>query len=241
MIRILSTSIFVLASSLALCSCTNDYSCAGGTNGSADNGVSQTTVTSMATVAIANGGYVLIPDAIDGVTAYALANPVLLTEKKLNTPGQRLLAEYRGAGDGAVLVMRLREVLTKDLTNGQFPTNDAGQGSDDVYIQRAWLGGGYLNVIYRIYYSSTDAKHTLDARLLEKPDSAGRPVVEICHHANGDGHDRISAAAYASFRLNGPTAKASSIRVNYVWNDGSAQKSVVATQQGLLQKGEIFF
>ncbi len=241
MIRILSTSIFVLASSLALCSCTNDYSCAGGTNGSADNGVSQTTVTSMATVAIANGGYVLIPDAIDGVTAYALANPVLLTEKKLNTPGQRLLAEYRGAGDGAVLVMRLREVLTKDLTNGQFPTNDAGQGSDDVYIQRAWLGGGYLNVIYRIYYSSTDAKHTLDARLLEKPDSAGRPVVEICHHANGDGHDRISAAAYASFRLNGPTAKASSVRVNYVWNDGSAQKSVVATQQGRLQKGDIFF
>ena len=153
----------------------------------------------------------------------------LLNLNSLTQDGRRLLLEYEWADAQAITLQHVRAATTKDIARPSGTTLPDSLGHEPVYVQKAWIAGGYLNVIYRIYYTDAAQPHTLSAATLGETDSSGRPVLTLCHNAGKDLGATLSYPAYLCIRLDGQFASASAISLRYRWGDTKEERTLIAT------------
>lgn len=220
-IPLLLSTLFVLLTS---------FSCDGTdtANGGGFQHTSSESIVEMATVTTTDKGTALRLDShVDSPVTPESYN--LLNVNSLTQDGKRMLLEYEWEDAQTVTLHRVRAATTKQIVSPTTSTVPDSLGHDPVYVQKAWIAGGYLNVIFRIYYADASRPHTLNAVDLNETDSNGRPVLTLCHNAGKDFGAALSYPAYLCFQLKGTLSKAAAISLKYKWGDSSQPTTVIAT------------
>lgn len=104
--------------------------------------------------------------------------------------GHRVLLNYTVISDSDdasdthyVRVNDLSVVLTKDIAENKSEENDSIYGTDPVNIQKMWIGGGYLNILFETQYGNF-VKHFIN--LIPKTDAESPYVYEFRHNRHKD-------------------------------------------------------
>ncbi len=188
----------------------------------------QESIVEMATVVTTEQGTALRLDS-HADTPVTPESYNLLNVNSLTQDGKRLLLEYEWKDAQTVTLQRVRAATTKQIVTPTTAAIPDSLGHDPVYVQKAWIAGGYLNVIFRIYYADASRPHAINAVSLNETDSNGRPVVTLCHNAGKDFGAALSYPAYICFQLNGTLANAAAISLKYQWGDSQQPTTVIAT------------
>lgn len=138
---------------------------------------------------------------------YAVPDSSLIVYRKLQKPGQRVIAMFNVISDGrSERAIRLRDifaVLTKGFADA--PDNQAENealGNDLANVGEAWIAGGCLNVKFSVPTSNYTLKpHLVNAYDTGTEDSEGYRIIEFRHHLNGNTPSYWSAYDYVSFTL----------------------------------------
>ncbi len=206
------------------------FSCDGNdtANHNAFHHTSRESIVEMATVATTGQGTALRLDS-HADTPVVPDSYRLLNMNSLTQEGKRLLLEYEWKDAQTVTLQRVRAAATKQIVAPASATVPDSLGHDPVYVQKAWIAGGHLNVIYRIYYADASRPHTLNAVSLNETDQNGRPVVTLCHNAGKDFGAALSYPAYICFPLQGALSKAAAICLKYQWGESKQPVTLIAT------------
>lgn len=143
--------------------------------------------------------------AFDGASTCLVPDSSLLVYKKLQQPGKRVIALYNYLSDRrddkTIFLQDIVGVLTKPLAaKPASPQEDQALGTDVLRIERAWMGGGYINV--KFYYLSdpvSDKPHYINAFDTGEVDKDGCRILEMRHNANGHQPIYVSPISYVSF------------------------------------------
>jgi hypothetical protein len=110
---------------------------------------------------------------------------------------QRVQINYTVLGDNfsgydhAIKLNRIDTILTKPIAQNMGEKNDSIYGNDPVTISGIWIGDGFLNVLFKTYFSG-DTKHFVN--LIRNELSGDTPYrVEFRHNAF---HDTSSYLRY---------------------------------------------
>jgi hypothetical protein len=103
---------------------------------------------------------------------------------------QRVQINYTVLGDSlngydhAVKLNRIDTILTKTIAENRGVENDSLYGSDPVEISAIWVGDGFLNVLFKAYFSG-NIKHSV--HLIRDAAAGDTPYrVELRHNAFDD-------------------------------------------------------
>ncbi|MDR1344736.1 MAG: NigD-like protein [Tannerellaceae bacterium] len=102
---------------------------------------------------------------------------------------QRVQVNYTVLGDNfqgydhAIKLNRIDTILTKQLAAGMGEENDATYGNDPVEIDGIWIGDGFLNILFKAYFSG-NIKHFINLIPAETEDNPYK--VEFRHNAFRD-------------------------------------------------------
>ncbi|WP_280764706.1 NigD-like protein [Parabacteroides sp. PFB2-10] len=94
-----------------------------------------------------------------------------------------ILSDKKDGFDHYVKVNGVDPILTKEIAEDKGEENDSYYGTDPVAVKDIWVGGGYLNVIFKFNYGGMQ-KHFIN--LLPVTDSENPYEVEFRHHAYKD-------------------------------------------------------
>lgn len=94
-----------------------------------------------------------------------------------------ILSDEKDGFDHYVKVNGVDPILTKEIAEDKGEENDSYYGTDPVTVKDIWVGGGYLNVIFKFNYGGTK-KHFIN--LLPVTGSENAYEVEFRHHAYND-------------------------------------------------------
>ncbi|MDR1645091.1 MAG: NigD-like protein [Tannerellaceae bacterium] len=103
---------------------------------------------------------------------------------------QRVQINYTILGDNyqgydhAIKLNRIDTILTKSIAENMGTKNDSIYGKDPVEIAGIWVGDGFLNILFKAYFSG-DVKHFVN--LIRDEVASDTPYrVEFRHNALGD-------------------------------------------------------
>jgi len=145
---------------------------------------------------------------LDGETEKCLvADSSAIVQAGLTDFPQRILAYYSdinrpSTGENTVSLLQISPMLTKDLTPAPGSEEEREQlGTQYLEIERAWFGGGYLNIMFRypcdLSASTSAVFSTYDAG----SNSQGYHVFEMRHHSGTSAATQWSHITYASFYM----------------------------------------
>lgn len=161
----------------------------------------------------------------DGASSCWVPDSSLLVYKKLQQPGKRVIAMYSfisdRRGEKSIALHDIVGVLTKPLAEKPAtPQDEAKLGNDVLRIEKAWMGGGFLNV--KFYYLTdlvNNNPHFINAFDTGEVDKDGFRIIEMRHNANGHQAEYISNGSYVSFAMKGGENTNSKIKVRYQYDN----------------------
>ena len=163
--------------------------------------------------------------AIDGGSTCVIPDSSLLVYNKVNQPGKRVIALFSYVSDRreekVIYLQDVKGVLTKPLAaKPTSPQEDQELGNNRIRIDRAWMGGGFLNV--KFYYLSDGMSgnpHYINAYDTGEIDKDGDRIIEMRHNANGHQPVYVSYASYVSFSMPGLEDAKTNFKLRYRYND----------------------
>ena len=163
--------------------------------------------------------------AFDGASTCTVADSSLLVYNKLNQPGKRLIALYSyisdRVDDNTIYLQDVKSVLTKDLAvKPATPEDDKKLGNDPLRVDRAWLGGGFLNVKFRYFTDAMSGNpHFINAYDTGVTDKDGNRIIEMRHNAYSHQPIYVSYSSYVSFALPGYEEGKTTYSLRYRYNE----------------------
>lgn len=147
----------------------------------------------------------------DGNTgSYNVPDSSVIVLRKLQKPGQRVIAMYnvissggRESARGSIKLRDIFAVLTKPFDAcPTTPEEDKKLGNDVVSVSDAWIAGGCLNVKFSVPMGYEEKNpHKLSAFDSGLVDEEGYKIIDFRHNLNGNGKVYWSAFDYVAFTL----------------------------------------
>lgn len=135
----------------------------------------------------------------------------------------------RGGNQFDVDVLKIYNVLTKDICRTDEALEAEALVQDPIDIENIWISGGYINMETLIFYiQDSDTKHLLNLVLDQTASNADTLFFDVRHNAYGETPDNpsykarvfIGGVSYASFPLSSlpaPITKKTVVSFRYPW------------------------
>lgn len=155
----------------------------------------------------------------DGGRQLNVADSLLLVLHKAQTPGQRVIATFRYADEGrtpnTIYLADVYRVLTKPFFSQPTAAERDSLGNDPVVLSGAWIGGGHLNLKFRLQTSYGGLRpHFINLIDEGVTDDDGYTVLQLVHNQNGDPQE-LRSTGYASFPIGNAAATVKGYRIRY--------------------------
>lgn len=134
-----------------------------------------------------------------------VADSSAIVQAGLNSFPQRILAYYSGidrhtTGESTVNLLQISPMLTKYLAPAPGSEEERERlGAQCLEIERAWFGGGYLNVMFRYPHDPAASTPAVFSAYDAGEDPQGYHVFEMRHRSGTSAATQWSPITYASF------------------------------------------
>lgn len=141
---------------------------------------------------------------------YDVPDSTVIVARKLQKPGQRVIAMYNVINDGgregvrgSISLRDIFAVLTKPFSDRPTtPEEDKALGNDMASVSEAWIAGGCLNVKFSVPTGyEADKPHIFSVFDSSMVDEEGYKIIDFRHNLNGNDKTFWSAFDYIAFTL----------------------------------------